>query len=182
MITFKKEGQLFRDPGDFKLRAMTKRIRDEVVHHIRDYTRDRIRYRGQGAGGSALKGYSTNPLVVDHPGTLKPKRKPVGGMPIHGKDGVDGMYFHGGYKEYRDKAGLPSERFMFFNLGNAWRDWQVLVYGETVSQVGFGDGANAIAANAAEENGRELMFKMANDELALVNHKVMDVVERLFFT
>lgn len=187
MITYKRDGIMFKNPEVSGIRKLLFDIRNAVVTHIRDYTRDRILQRSQGAGGTPLEGYSQNPLIVDYPGELKPKRKPVGGMPIYGEAGQDGMYFHGGYEEYREKAGLTANRFIFFNLGNAWRDWQVLQYGDinqyggsSTNTIGFGDASNAIAATAAEKK-RPLMFKMTNGEVGLVNNKVVDMINRLFF-
>lgn len=187
MISYKKDGQLFKNPEISGIRKLLFDIRNAVVTHVRDYTRDRIMQRSQGAGGTPLEGYSENPLIVDYPGALKPKKKPVNGMPITGADGEDGMFFHGGYKEYREKAGLTSNRFVFFNLGNAWQDWQVLQYGEvnqyggvSTNTVGFSNAANAIAATAAEVK-RPLMFKMTDGEVGLVNNKVVGMINKLFF-
>lgn len=164
-------------PSISKIQRLMVRVRDEVVHFLRDYTRERVRDRSLGAGNTGLEGYSDNPVTIDYPGPLKRKRKPVGGAPT-----ADGMYFQGGYKQYRRKAGLNAERFQFFNTGDAWRDWKILRYGSgarSESQIGFSDNANAIAAAEAEIK-RPLLFSVDMSEASMVNEQIVDLINSTF--
>lgn len=175
MITVKRDGGLWV-PSAYQVQKAIKDIIRGLANHLRDWTRERIRDRGEGAGGTALEGYSTNPLVVRFPGRPKARRKPRGGIKTK-----RGMFFPGGYAEYRQKAGLTVERFQMFNLGNLWRDWQVLVYGtnSTPSRVGFTDDNNAMAADQASIK-RPLLFKVTPQEVGMVNDDVIAIIADLF--
>lgn len=166
----------FRTPNPDNLRRLMDGVRDRVVHFIRDYIRVRVRDMSQGEGHSSLQGYSENPVTIDYPG-VKRKRKPVGGTPVY-----QGMFFYGGYKQYRKKAGLEAERFQFMNTGDAWKDWKVLRYGSnsTASEIGWSDQNNAMAAEESEKN-RPLLFTMNEAELAAVNADVISAIDRVFF-
>lgn len=166
----------FRSPNPDNLRRLLDRVRDIILHYIRDYVRMRVRDYSMGEGHSSLKGYSENPVTIDYPG-VKRKKKPVGGTPVYG-----GMFFYGGYKQYRKRAGLIADRFQFFNTGDAWRDWKVLRYGSaaTPSEIGWSDDNNGMAAAAAEEE-RPLLFTINATELATVDSEVMTNINNAFF-
>lgn len=174
MISIKRQTLPFKAMSVGQLRALLPRVRNLILHHIRDYTRTRVRTLGLGAGRSALKGYSEQPLVVDYPGNPKAITRPTGGTKTHG-----GMFFPGGYKEYREKAGLAADRFILDNRGDLWNDWRVLLYGD-ISHIGFSNADNAMAAVAATENDRPLLFSIDNVELSMVNAQVIGIINKAF--
>jgi len=175
VIQITRTGAISKVPTHSEYKNLVKSIREGVVKFIHEWTRTRVLNLSEGAGGSPLPGYSTNPLTVDYPNKLpKRKTKPVGGTKTHG-----GMHFQGGYREYREKAGLVFNRFVFFNTGDAWRDWKVLTWGE-VSEIGFDDPINAHVAALAEEN-RPLLFKIAASELESVDIMVIERINSTFF-
>lgn len=164
-----------KPPNKTAWNRMRSAVRDAILHHLRDYTRERVRDRSQGAGGSSLLGYSTNPLFISYPSLRKRITKPRGVKKVRG-----GYFFQGGYKEYKEKAGLVHERFNFFNTGDAWRDWKILRYGTatTASHIGFTKPENAIAANAAISK-RPLLFRVDKSELSVIDAKVLGLINDL---
>lgn len=133
------------------------KIRKEVAHRIKEYIMERVSIRGQGANGK-LKGYSTNALPIFKPGAgQKPMQKPSRGW---------GAFYQGGYKQYRDEAGLISNKFVFSNKGAAWRDWMKATQEpDGPLRFGFSDSLNVEAADKAIENGREDMLDLNSIEL-----------------
>lgn len=176
-MKFVKTGK-FKSPHAGALPVLMKQIAKYISEYIRDYVRTRVVVASEGEGGSSLVGYSTNPVTIDYPGAPKRKKKPVGGTHTH-----DGMFFYGGYEQYREKAGLVSNRFVFFNTGDAWRDWKVVLYGSgprSVSQIGFSNDANAMAASAAQVK-RPNLFSIDGGELSVVDDYVLAQVNKTFF-
>lgn len=133
------------------------KIRKEVAQRIKEYIMERVSIRGQGANGK-LKGYSTNALPIFKPGAgQKPMQKPSRGW---------GAFYQGGYKQYRDEAGLISNKFVFSNKGAAWRDWMKATQEpDGPLRFGFSDSLNVEAADKAIENGREDMLDLNANEL-----------------
>lgn len=133
------------------------KIRKEVAQRIKEYIMERVSVRGQGANGK-LKGYSTNALPIFKPGAgQKPMQKPSRGW---------GAFYQGGYKQYRDEAGLISNKFVFSNKGAAWRDWMKATQEpDGPLRFGFSDSLNVEAADKAIENGREDMLDLNAIEL-----------------
>jgi hypothetical protein len=133
------------------------KIRKEIAQRIKQHIMDRVSLKGQGADGK-LKGYSTNSIPIFKPGAgQKPMQKPPRGW---------GAFYEGGYKEYRDDAGLVSNKFVFSNKGAAWRDWMKATQEpEGPLRFGFSDSLNVEAADAAIENGREDMLDLNAGEL-----------------
>lgn len=133
------------------------KIRKQVAELIKQHIMERVNNRGQGANGK-LKGYSTNPLPIFKPGAgQKPMQKPSRGW---------GAFYKGGYKQYRDEAGLVSSKFVFSNKGAAWRDWMKATQEpEGPLRFGFSDSLNVAAADEAIENGREDMLDLNSNEL-----------------
>lgn len=178
MLTIKYIGDSkFKSPTDAALNRLKAGIRRGILNWITDYVRHRVRDEHLQKGRTPIEGYSTNPLVIPWKGTLKPHRRPKGGQPL----GTRGMYFPGGYLEYRTKLGLSTE-FSFYNTGDAWRDWKVLLYGDesTPGQIGWTKPENAIAASASEEKRPDLFFVDEN-ELSVLHIKVVDQINQTFF-
>lgn len=167
---------LDRAPAPGKVKHLRATVRKAIMEYIRDLNYRRVLMTSTGAGGTSLEGYSTNPIRIDYPGRLKRILRPKGGVRVKG-----GMYFPGGYRQYKQATGQISERFTFFNTGDAWRDWRVLTYGSdsTPGKIGFLKPENAIAANAAISK-RPLLFRLDNDELSMVNDRVLSVLNKLF--
>mgnify|MGYP006921285448 CR=1 FL=1 len=164
-------------PTEAQLRSLKSRIRKSMMDWIVEYVRHRVRDQGLQKGRVPIMGYSTNPLVIPWKGTLKPIKRPRGGKNL----GTRGMFFQGGYAEYRSKVGL-SDAFTFYNTGDAWRDWQVLVYGDEgkAGEIGWSKPANAIAASASEEKRPDLFF-VDEHELSMVHTKVIEQINTTFF-
>lgn len=127
--------------------AIKAKYRKVLAKHIRDGIRERVSKRGLGAHGP-LKGYSQKPLKM-FKGT-KPRKTPARGW---------GSYHEGGYKQYRDELGMPSDIFVFSNIGTAWKDWRASDNGSGPIAFGFANGLNNMAADAAQDNGRPDMFE-----------------------
>lgn len=164
-------------PTDAQIRTLKTKLRKSMMDWIVEYVRHRVRDQGLQRGRVPILGYSTNPLVIPWKGTLKPIRAPRGGKPL----GKRGMFFQGGYAEYRQKLGL-SQAFSFYNTGDAWRDWKVLVYGGegTAGEIGWTKPQNAIAASASEEERPDLFF-VDEHELSMVHTKVIEQINATFF-
>lgn len=175
MISIKIEGE-FKVPTQSALERLRKQMRDGIVKYIHEYTRARVLNLSEGAGNLPLPGYSTHPVTVQYPGSPKRKVKPTGGTKTK-----HGMHFEEGYKEYREKAGLVSDRFVFFNTGDAWRDWKVLTFGDPVSEIGFSDPNNAMAAAKSEES-RPGLFKISEYELMQVDTTILELINNTFFS
>lgn len=133
------------------------KIRKEVAELIKQHIMSRVNTEGRGANGK-LKGYSTNALPIFKPGAgQKPMQKPSRGW---------GAFYQGGYKQYRDEAGLISNKFVFSNKGAAWRDWMKATQEpDGPLRFGFSDSLNVEAADKAIENGREDMLDLNSIEL-----------------
>lgn len=165
-------------PTPARVRRLQDAIRRIVIEHIKNHTRDRIRNQSAGAGGTPLQGYSVRPLFIRWPRKgMKAITKPVGGLKTR-----RGYFFQGGYKDYREKAGLIHNRFVFENTGDAWKDWKILSTGSgtTPATIGFSKPANAVAANAAIER-RPLLFRIDKNELSMVDADVTSLINDLFF-
>lgn len=166
---------LDKAPSHGAVQSTKTAARAAIMNYIRDLNRMRVMLGSAGAGGTPLEGYSTNPLWV---GYTRGKKivKPVGGIAVRG-----GMFFPGGYRQYKELSGQVADRFTFFNTGDAWKDWKVLTYGSNGSpgQIGFTRAENAIAANAAILR-RPLLFQLDNEELSMVNDRVLSLVNKLF--
>lgn len=160
-----------------ELQRLRSTLQREILNWIHDYVRRRIEDLSLGAGRTPLEGYSTNPVKIPYKGIPKRHVKPVGGIKVPG-----GQVFLGGYREYKAKAGLVSERFNFKNTRDAWRDWKVLVYGDLSSpgQIGFSDPDNAMAANVAHER-RPLLFSLDVTELSVLDTEVITMINDKFF-
>lgn len=176
-IVAERDKTKFQTLSSGTLQRLRRRVQKDLVEWIRDYVRRRIEDFSLGAGGTPLEGYSTSPLRVPYVGVPKRHKRPVGGVKTRG-----GMFFKGGYKEYKEKAGLVSNRFDFKNTRDAWRDWRVLVYGDLAgtSEIGFSDVNNAIAANAAQDK-RPLLFSLDASELSVINAEVITMINERFF-
>ena len=152
-------------------------IRKNVGKAIRDYIFIRVGAHGKGAGGVVVRGYSTRPLNLpsDGQGGMKPMKPPTGGQPRGGR-----MFFKGGYREYREKAGLVSSRFVLTNLGDLWRDFKILRLGSgtTPMTIGFGKTVNAIAANKAQDNGREELFLLDSKEVRVIGESIIPEINK----
>lgn len=174
MITIKREGS-FASPTHARVAKVKKSIRKAILDYLRDHTRERVRDRSEGAGGASLEGYSTRPLFIRYPAKMKRITKPQGGRRVRG-----GSFFTGGYREYKEKAGLVYTRFNFLNTGDAWRDWGILTYGSdsTPGQIGFKKPENAIAANAAISK-RPLLFRVDKQELSVIDANVLGLINAL---
>jgi hypothetical protein len=148
-----------------------KAYRMSIAVLIRDRIRERVSKRGEGSTGP-LKGYSTNPLVIE-PGSLKPKRKPARGW----------YAFHGGgYKQYRQEIGLISDLFVFSNKGSAWRDWRYFALGQSGSiAFGFASAANTQAADEAIRRGRPDMFEPGDVEMNAAADKLLEILLQKMF-
>jgi hypothetical protein len=131
--------------------------RNRTGEWLSKYIKNRVRDRGQGADGRSLQGYSTRPLRVG-PATILKKRIPPGGLPQH---------FKGGYTEYRQAVGLPTDHFQFTNTGYSLDNFghTVVVSPEDKIDIGFYNENSNIAANAAIENNRPEMFALGDKEL-----------------
>lgn len=160
-----------------ELQRLRTTLQKEVLNWIHDYVRRRIDDLSLGEGRSPLEGYSTNPLKVPYKGIPKRRVRPTGGTKIRG-----GQFFMGGYREYKDKAGLVSDRFNFRNTGDAWRDWKVLLYGDLSSpgEIGFSNVDNAVAANMSQEK-RPLLFSLDITELSVLDTEVITMINDKFF-
>lgn len=141
------------------------------------YVRHRVRDENLQMGRAPIKGYSTQPLDIPYAGEVKAHRRPRGGKPI----GSWGQFFPGGYAEYREKVGLSSA-FSFYNTGDAWRDWKALSYGDDTSagEIGFTKEENAMAASASEQERPNLFF-IDNNELSMVDTRVIELLNQTFF-
>lgn len=155
-------------------------VRRTLGEGIRKHVRDRISVHGKGAGGIAVKGYSRRPVAIraDGRGGMKRMVPPVGGVAKG-----DRMFFRGGYRDYRSKAGLVADRFVLNNRGDLWRDWRVLQLGSrsTPMTIGFARTVNAIAANSAVENERPLLFHIDKSELNVISRDVLKVINDYLF-
>lgn len=167
---------LDRAPAPGKIKHLKATVRKALLEYIRDLNRERVLKTSTGAGGTSLQGYSTRPIRIGYPARGKRILRPKGGIRVKG-----GMYFPGGYRQYKQATGQVSERFTFFNTGDAWRDWRVLTYGSdsTSGKIGFSKPENAIAANAAISK-RPLLFRLDKEELSMVNDRVLGVLNTLF--
>ena len=171
------EPRKLTSPTDAGLRTLKVNIRRSMMDWITEYVRHRVRDQGLQKGRVPIMGYSTNPLVIPWKGTLKPIRRPRGGKNL----GTRGMFFQGGYAEYRSKAGLGAA-FSFYNTGDAWRDWKTLVYGSegSAGEIGWSKSENAIAAAASEKDRPDLFF-VDEHELSMVHTKVIEQINTTFF-
>jgi len=144
----------------------------EVAESI---TRDRVRQEGTGPDGMPIAGYSTRPTWVSQFSGLKPKRRPRHGrvtQKLNNRNNWVGLY-DGGYREYRQKAGMRVTGFHFENFGTAWRYWgkigprnfKRLPNGGFIWRldVGFRRMEDAIAAGEAEKK-RPRMFQIGPNE------------------
>lgn len=167
----------FRSPTPAQIERLKSGLRRSILDWLTNYVRHRVRDDNLQRGRAPIKGYSTNPIVIPHTGTLKPHRRPKGGIPR----GKKGQFFPGGYLEYREKVGLSSA-FSFYNTGDAWRDWRVLAYGTDISpgEIGFTKQENAYAA-AQSENERPDLFLIDEQELSMVHIKVIEQINSTFF-
>lgn len=168
---------LDRAPSHGAVQSTKTAVRAAIMNYIRDLNRMRVMLGSAGAGGTSLEGYSTRPLRISYPSKRKRIIKPVGGIVVRG-----GMFFPGGYKQYKEATGQVSDRFTFFNTGDAWKDWKVLTYGSNAGspgKIGFTRVENAIAANSAILR-RPLLFQLDKDELSMVNDRVLSLVNKLF--
>lgn len=141
-----------RDPARFRKMKIRKEVADQIKRHIME----RVSQRGMGADGP-LNPYSEQGLVILKPsGGAKPKVKPARGW---------GKYHEGGYRQYREEAGLETDKFVFSNKGAAWRDWmQGQVEESGPMDFGFGDERNTMAADEATKRKREDMFDLNEAE------------------
>lgn len=160
---------------------LDKMVRVKLGTGIRDYIRRRVGERGQGMGGTVMRGYSTRPLSLDRRGRGTSKRfvPPVGGIPRGSR-----MFFEGGYRQYREKAGLVSDRFVLDNKGNAWRDFRVISLGSRGGApltIGVTRNENAVAFNAAQENGRPTLFLLDNNELSVISEGLIEEINKYLF-
>lgn len=130
-----------------------KKLSDRIKRHVME----RVSKYGMGADGQ-LKGYSTSYLVVDRPlPGEKPMRKPARGW---------GVPHRKGYKQYREEIGLTADKFVFSNMGNAWRDWmQADQNPDGPLYFGFADSLNVSAADEAITNSRDDMLALNGQEL-----------------
>lgn len=143
-----------------------KKFRRDIGYEISHYIKQRILKRGMGAYGP-LKGYSTKPFKF-----RKGKKR------MWEEDNLNGQVIKGGYLEYRNMVGIPSQHFMFSNMGNAWNDWDFSVDDSTGQVViGFSDVNNAEAARQAMDNGRPDMFELNDNELNMILGKLIDDFE-----
>lgn len=152
-------------------------IRKEIGGAIRDYIALRVGTYGRGQGNRVARGYSTRPISMraDGKGGMKPYKPAVGGQPRGNR-----MFFEGGYKEYREKAGLESNRFVLTNLGNLWRDFKIIRLGSGGSpmQIGFGQTVNAIAANKAQDNNRHDLFLLDTIEVRMIGESIITEINK----
>jgi len=161
--------------GDvFKLRGT---IRKVVAATLANTIRFRVGTQGRGPNG-VLKGYSTNPLLMaDGPGAAR--TKPI--IPTKGKLGrgmsVRFAYYVGGYRQYRQQAGLSHHRFILSNRGELWRDWKGGCNSNTGPVlIGFTRAVNSEAADKAADDGREDMFDISVGELEEVADEIQDAI------
>lgn len=172
--------------GSFKLKggpisALYRAISAAAGDRIVNYIRDRIRLKGQGQGGAGVKGYSTKPLSMRQDGRSslgKASIPPQGGIP-RGKQ----MFFPGGYKEYREKAGLQTAHIDLSNMGNLWLGWGILRHARPGNPmaIGFRRKVDAIAANSAQENGRPTLFLLDSQELYMLSAGVEALITKHLF-
>jgi hypothetical protein len=150
------------------------KIRKEIAQQIKEYIMERVNVRGQGANGK-LKGYSTKPLRIHKPDAgQKPMQKPARGW---------ASFHKGGYKQYRDEAGLISNKFVFSNKGAAWRDWMKATQEpDGPLRFGFSDSLNVMAADEAIENGREDMLDLNSIELNRFGQEYIELALRQIWT
>lgn len=177
-FSIKVEGpRTFTIVTDAQVQALKARIRKTIMDGVTIYVRHRVRDQNLQRGRTSILGYSEQPITIAWKGDLKPYRRPRGGYSM----GKNGMFFPGGYLEYRQKAGLGSA-FSFYNTGDAWRDWKVLAYGSegTDGQIGFTKTENAIAAGKAEATRPDL-FSIDEHELDVVNARVIEQINATFF-
>lgn len=152
-------------------------IRKNLGEAIRDYIKLRIGTYGRGQGNRKARGYSTRPLSIrsDGKGGMKPIKPPTGGAPRGNR-----MFFEGGYREYREKAGLESNNFVLSNLGDLWRDFKLLRLGSgaTPMQIGFGKTVNAIAANKAQDDNRHDLFLLDTLEVRMIGESIITEINK----
>jgi len=161
-VTFKATVRTPFKAGNGDRAGARKKLSDRIKRHVME----RVSKYGRGADND-LKGYSTSYLVVDKPlPGEKPMRKPARGW---------GSPHRRGYKQYRDEIGLVSDRFVFSNMGAAWRDWmQSEPSASGPLLFGFADGLNAAAADEAIDNAREDMLALNAQELEQYAEEYID--------
>ena len=152
-------------------------VRKNIGTAIRNYIFLRIGAHGKGEGGRPVRGYSTRPvnIPIDGQGGMKPMKPPTGGQPRGGR-----MFFKGGYKAYREKAGLEANRFVLTNTGDLWRDFRILRLGSgsTPMHIGFGKTVNAIAANTAQDDGRHELFLLDTNEVRVIGESIITEINK----
>lgn len=157
----------YKDLAKGRVRWIRMHMRHYLGNLIRNYVYERVSIRGLGYNQQPLAGYSTRPIAIPSDGITgpKPMRPPVGGVvSASGRS----SYFKGGYREYRENLGLVSDRFVFTNMGNAWKDWRYIREESAVRpiQVGFTKKENQDAAEGAESRGRPRMFEVSDQEVS----------------
>jgi hypothetical protein len=175
------------------------KLRRAAAKWIENYIRKRVGERGEGATGK-LRGYSSAkpvwmPATRASMGDKKPTKIParptmrtvvdastskskITGWAKRRTKGRKGFArFEGGYEEYRQKAGLQTGLFTLSNLGRLWRDWTSDAPSATgAAVVGFGTEVNTIAADAAEDRGRDDMFDLNDREIAHLGDHLGDIL------
>lgn len=178
MIKVTQEGaKWFHSPTEHELNALKVRMRKSIMDWITTYIRTRVKDNHLQESRMPIAGYSTNPVLIPWKGTLKPHRRPKGGQVRRGV----GMFFPGGYLQYRQNLGL-SEAFSWYNTGDGWRDWKTLLYGDesTPGQIGFSKEENGIASTEAQKL-RPQLFSIDANELSVVHTKVIEQINSTFF-
>lgn len=108
----------------------------------------------------------------------------VGGAPLKGGRGkagprgaaFKGVFFLGGYKEYKRRTGQVHDRFTLTNRGHFWRDWKVLnaktAHDDGVVEIGWSRAENVQVANEAieREPSRDHAFHISRKEMGMLRY------------
>lgn len=155
-VQLRFSGNLLKDGVD-RVRNVRLRLRRAIGKWLEHYIRDRVQNKGMGAHG-ALRGYSDNPVLIadPRPKGLKPIITPVGGVKTK-----KGMFFTGGYIEYKQLSGQVWDIFTLTNRGDLWRDWKYFESNSLTKpiELGFSDDKNTMVAEIERnEHGRAGIF------------------------